>query len=55
MQKIAALTQKKAVYEEVLKRKLDALNSDYEMLKMQSNELLVRNSVHGQMKLPMVA
>ena len=55
MQKIAALTQKKAVYEEVLKRKLDALNSDYEMLKMQSNELLVRNNVHGQMKLPMVA
>ena len=55
MQKIAALTQKKAVYEEVLKRKLDALNSDYEMLKMQSNELLVRNNVHGQRKLPMVA
>ena len=55
MQKIEALTQKKAVYEEVLKRKLDALNSDYEMLKMQSNELLVRNNVHGQMKLPMVA
>ncbi len=55
MQKIAALTQKKAVYEEVLKRKPDALNSDYEMLKMQSNELLVRNNVHGQMKLPMVA
>ena len=36
--------------EHVLKRKLDALNSDYAMLQMQSEELRVR-SVQGQMKM----
>ena len=44
MQKISALQHKKAVYEDVLKRRLDDLNQDYMMLKMQSDELLVRNS-----------
>lgn len=48
--KIEALQEKKKTYEEVLKRKLDALNSDYAMLQMQSEELRVR-SVQGQMKL----
>lgn len=37
-------------YEEVLKRQLDALNSDYAMLQMQSEELRVRN-IQGQMQL----
>lgn len=41
--KINALQQKKKTYEEVLKRKLDDLNSDYAMLQMQSQELAVRN------------
>lgn len=44
IQKISALQHKKAVYEDVLKRRLDDLNQDYMMLKMQSDELLVRNS-----------
>ena len=44
IQKISALQHKKAVYEDVLKRWLDDLNQDYMMLKMQSDELLVRNS-----------
>lgn len=41
--KINALQQKKKTYEEVLKRKLDDLNSDYAMLQMQSQELAIRN------------
>ena len=45
-----ALQQKKKIYEEVLKRQLDALNSDYAMLQMQSEELRVRN-LQGQMQL----
>ncbi len=44
IQKISALQHKKTVYEEVLKHRLDDLNQDYMMLKMQSDELLVRNS-----------
>lgn len=47
LEKLKALQQKKATYEEVLKRKLDDLNSDYAMLQMQSEELRVR-SVQGQ-------
>ncbi len=50
MQKIAALQQKKRTYEEVLKRQLDDLNSDYAMLRMQSEELRVRN-IQGQAQL----
>lgn len=50
IQKIQALQQKKKTYEEVLKRQLDALNSDYAMLQMQSEELRVRN-LQGQMQL----
>ena len=41
-QKIRALQQKKRTYEEVLKRQLDDLNGDYDMLTMQLNELCVR-------------
>ena len=48
--KIEALQEKKKTYEEVLKQKLNALNSDYAMLQMQSEELRVR-SFQGQMKL----
>ena len=36
--KIEALQEKKKTYEEVLKQKLNALNSDYAMLQMQSEE-----------------
>ena len=44
------MQEKKKTYEEVLKQKLNALNSDYAMLQMQSEELRVR-SLQGQMKL----
>ena len=54
MQKISALQQKKKTYEEILKRQLDDLNSDYAMLQMQSQELAVRNS-KAQTKLDLVA
>lgn len=47
LQKIADLEQKKKTYEDVLKRKLDGLNSDYAMLQMQSEELRIRN-IKGQ-------
>lgn len=47
IKKIADLEQKKKTYEEVLKRKLDGLNSDYAMLQMQSEELRIRN-IKGQ-------
>ena len=50
LQKIQGLQKKKKMYEEVLKRQLDALNSDYAMLQMQSEELRVRN-LKGQTKL----
>lgn len=50
IQKIQALQTKKKIYEDVLKRQLDALNSDYAMLQMQSEELRVRN-IQGQMQL----
>ena len=50
IQKIQGLQKKKKMYEEVLKRQLDALNSDYAMLQMQSEELRVRN-LKGQTKL----
>lgn len=50
IQKIQNLQQKKKIYEDVLKRQLDALNSDYAMLQMQSEELRIRN-IHGQIQL----
>ena len=50
LQKIGSLQQKKKTYEEVLKRQLDDLNSDYQMLQMQFDELRVRN-IKGQMQL----
>lgn len=50
IQKIQGLQQKKKIYEDVLKRQLDALNNDYAMLQMQSEELRVRN-IQGQMQL----
>ena len=50
IQKIQDLQQKKKIYEDVLKRQLDALNSDYAVLQMQSEELRIRN-IHGQIQL----
>ncbi len=48
------LQQKKATYEEILRRHLDDLEQDYQMLRMQSQELAVRNC-KGQMAIPMAA
>lgn len=50
IKKTQDLQLKKKTYEDVLKRQLDALNSDYAMLQMQSEELRVRN-IQGQMQL----
>lgn len=50
IQKIQDLQHKKKIYEDVLKRQLSALNSDYAMLQMQSEELRIRN-IHGQIQL----
>lgn len=44
LQKISDLEQKKQEYEDILKVNLDSLNSDYTMLKMQSEELRIRIS-----------
>lgn len=46
---LQALQQRKKTYEEILKRQLDALNSDYVMLQMRSKEL--RKNMQGQMQL----
>ena len=54
LEKINALQQKKATYEEILRRRLDDLEQDYRMLQMQGQELAVRN-VKGQMAIPMAA
>ena len=54
LEKINALQQKKATYEEILRRRLDDLEQDYRMLQMQGQELAVRNC-KGQMTIPMAA
>ena len=54
LEKINALQQKKATYEDILRRRLDDLEQDYRMLQMQGQELAVRN-VKGQMAIPMAA
>ena len=54
LDKIGGLQQKKATYEAILQRRLDDLNKDYEILRMQSQELAVRN-VKGQMTMPLAA
>ena len=52
--KINALQQKKKTYEEVLQRQLDNLHNDYAMLKMQGQELAMRN-LKGQNQLNLAA
>ncbi len=54
LEKINALQRKKATYEEILRRRLDDLEQDYQMLRMQSQELAVRK-VQGQMQFSMAA
>ena len=51
---VFALQQKKKTYEEVLQRQLDNLNNDYAMLKMQGQELAMRN-LKGQNQLNLAA
>ena len=54
LKKIDALWEKKSTYEDILKQSLNSLNSDFSTLKMQAQELMVRNS-KNQMQMPLVA
>ena len=53
LKKIEALWEKKLTYEDVLNQQLDNLNGDFSTLKMQAQELMVRNS-KNQMQMPLV-
>lgn len=44
IKKINALSQKKSTYENILRQRLDNLDKDYSLLKMQAQELIVRNN-----------
>lgn len=54
MHKIDSLNQKKATYEDILRQRLDNLDKDYALLKMQAQELSVRNG-KSQIKMPLAA
>ena len=54
IKKVEALSQKKKTYEEVLKQRLDDLNSEIQMLEMQSKELLVRTRLND-LQMPIAA
>ena len=54
LKKIDALWEKKSTYEDILNQQLDNLNGDFSTLKMQAQELMVRNS-KNQMQMPLVA
>lgn len=54
LKKIDALNKKKDTYESILRQRLDNLDKDYSLLKMQAQELIVRNS-KAQIKLPLAA
>lgn len=54
LKKIEALQQKKLTYEQVLKKQLNSLDEDFRMLRMQSQELSVRNA-KMQESLPIAA
>ena len=54
IKKINALNQKKSIYEDILRQSLDNLDKDYALLKMQAQELIVRNN-NSQISMPLVA
>ena len=54
IKKINALNQKKSTYEDILRQRLDNLDKDYALLKMQAQELIVRNN-NSQLKMPLAA
>ena len=54
IKKINALNQKKSTYEDILRQRLDNLDKDYALLKMQAQELIVRNN-KSQIFMPLAA
>ena len=44
IKKINASNQKKSTYEDILRQRHDNLDKDYALLKMQAQELIVRNN-----------
>ena len=54
IKKINALNQKKSTYEDILRQRLDNLDKDYALLKMQAQELIVRNN-KSQLKMSLAA
>ena len=54
IKKINALNQKKSTYEDVLRQRLDNLDKDYALLKMQAQELIVRSN-KSQISMPLAA
>ena len=54
IKKINALNQKKSTYEDILRQRLDNLDKDYALLKMQAQELIVRNN-KSQISMPLAA
>ena len=54
IKKINALNQKKSTYKDILRQRLDNLDKDYSLLKMQAQELIVRNN-KSQISMPLAA
>jgi len=54
IKKINALNQKKSTYEDILRQRLDNLDKDYALLKMQAQELIVRIN-KSQISMPLAA
>ena len=54
IKKINALNQKKSTYEDILRQRLNNLDKDYSLLKMQAQELIIRNN-KSQLKMPLAA
>ena len=54
IKKINALNQKKSTYEDILRQRRNNLDKDYALLKMQAQELIVRNN-KSQISMPLAA
>ncbi|MBR4099408.1 MAG: hypothetical protein IKK55_00250 [Clostridia bacterium] len=54
IKKINALNQKKSIYEDILRQRLDNLDKDYALLKMQAQELIVRSN-KSKIQMPIAA
>lgn len=54
IKRINALNQKKSTYEDILRQRLDNPDKDYALIKMQTQELIVRNN-KLQIKMPLAS